>query len=233
MENIFESFLNKEEELLNEGVYDKGIFKAFFLAGGPGSGKSYVAGKTTKGHGLRVVNSDDIYELMLKAEGIGMDMENMSDEDFARSQEIRKQAKKLTNKKFDMFLDGRLGLIIDGTGKDYDKITKAAASLRKIGYDTYMIFVNTSRNTALERNNMRDRKVPEDMVLKFWEQVQNNMGKFQNFFGQNHFLLVDNNDAGEDIFNSVFKKVMKIVNKPIENHIAKKWIQAELDKKKR
>ena len=30
-------------DLLTEGVYDKGIFKAVFLAGGPGSGKSYVA----------------------------------------------------------------------------------------------------------------------------------------------------------------------------------------------
>ena len=29
---------------LLEGVYDPNIFKAFFMAGGPGSGKSYVAG---------------------------------------------------------------------------------------------------------------------------------------------------------------------------------------------
>ncbi len=32
---------------LQEGVYDPNIFKAFFLAGGPGSGKSYVVRKTT------------------------------------------------------------------------------------------------------------------------------------------------------------------------------------------
>jgi hypothetical protein len=36
--NIFD----KEE--IKEGVYDPGIFKAVFLAGGPGSGKTYVAG---------------------------------------------------------------------------------------------------------------------------------------------------------------------------------------------
>ena len=29
-------------DLLNEGVYDKGILKAVFMAGGPGSGKSYI-----------------------------------------------------------------------------------------------------------------------------------------------------------------------------------------------
>ena len=44
---------------LVEGVYDKNIFKAIFLAGGPGSGKSYVAKASTAGMGLKMVNSDD------------------------------------------------------------------------------------------------------------------------------------------------------------------------------
>ena len=30
-------------DLLNEGVYDPGIFKAVFTGGGPGSGKSFAA----------------------------------------------------------------------------------------------------------------------------------------------------------------------------------------------
>ena len=47
---------------LDEGVFDPGIFKAIFLAGGPGSGKSYVAGKTTRGLGLKLINSDDTLE---------------------------------------------------------------------------------------------------------------------------------------------------------------------------
>ena len=51
---------------LQEGVYDPNIFKAIFLAGGPGSGKSYVVRRTTGGLGMKIVNSDDIYEKMLK-----------------------------------------------------------------------------------------------------------------------------------------------------------------------
>ena len=35
----------KLKDLLEEGVFDKGILKAVFMAGGPGSGKSYVAGE--------------------------------------------------------------------------------------------------------------------------------------------------------------------------------------------
>ena len=51
---------------LQEGVYDPNIFKAIFLAGGPGSGKSYVVRKTTGGSGLRIINSDDAFETLLK-----------------------------------------------------------------------------------------------------------------------------------------------------------------------
>ena len=52
---------------LQEGVYDPNIFKAFFLAGGPGSGKSYVVRKTTGGTGLKTVNSDNAFEKFLKS----------------------------------------------------------------------------------------------------------------------------------------------------------------------
>ena len=31
------------QDFIQEGVNDPGIFKAFYTAGGPGSGKSYVA----------------------------------------------------------------------------------------------------------------------------------------------------------------------------------------------
>jgi hypothetical protein len=66
-----------------------------------------------------------------------------------------------------------------------------------------------------------------------WKEVQNNIGKFQNYFGGNNFIVIDNNDAGEDIFNEVWKKIMKEVKKPVENYVAKEWIKKELEAKKR
>jgi nicotinamide mononucleotide adenylyltransferase len=44
--------LNEEFEILLEGVHDQSIFKAIFLAGGPGSGKDYVLDNTLDGQGL-------------------------------------------------------------------------------------------------------------------------------------------------------------------------------------
>ena len=123
-----------------------------FLAGGAGSGKSYVVRRTTGGLGMKIVNSDDIYEKMLKDAGLETTPEDIySDE----GQEIRGRAKAVTKRMQGNFLEGRLGLIIDDTGKDYDKIAKQVAGLKGIGYECSMIFVNTSLDTAQERNRQK------------------------------------------------------------------------------
>ena len=214
-------------EFIIEGMYDPSIFKAIFLAGGPGSGKSYVAGKATGGLGMKVVNSDDIYELKLKSSGLGMDFTKFDEKDFEKSQIIRDKAKKLTKMRMRQWVDGRLGMIIDGTGKDFDKIKSASEGLRGLGYDTLMIFVNTSLDVALQRNQMRPRTLPDKIVKTSWEDVQKNLGKFQSYFGNKNFIIVDNNDASEDVFRKVFVKIRSIVQEPLQNHIAKKWIDKE------
>ena len=215
---------------MQEGVYDPNIFKAIFLAGGPGSGKSYVVRRTTGGLGMKIVNSDDIYEKMLKDAGL----EPTPDDIFSdKGQEIRVRAKKTTKVKQQGFLNGRLGVIIDGTGKDYDKIAKQVQGLKTLGYDCSMIFVNTSLDTAQERNQMRKRTLPEKQVAQMWNEVQRNIGKFQSLFGSKDFIIVDNNDAGEDVFAKVWKRISKLVKSKVTNPTAKRWISQELAKKKR
>ena len=120
-------------------------------------------------------------------------------------------AKSLTKKQQAGFIDGRLGLLIDGTGKDFPKIKKQSDALRNIGYDTFMLFVNTSLEVAIERDKNRDRVLGEEEVTKMWKAVQSNMGKFQSYFGRGNFLVVDNNSAGEDIFTQVFVEIGKLI----------------------
>ena len=95
-----------------------------------------------------------------------------------------------------------------------------------------MIFVNTSLNTAIERNNHRDRKLPLDIVKTYWNNVQSNIGKFQNLFGSKNFIVVDNNNAKENVFNRVFKSIRKLATKKVNNYIAKQWIDNQLRLKK-
>lgn len=219
----------KFEQLFSEGVYDPNIFKAIFLAGGPGSGKSYVAGKTIRGQGLKTVNSDDAFEILIKKAGLSL---QMPDKEADIRDPIRDKAKRITSRRQDNYIDGRLGLIIDGTGRDYDKISRQSNDLKQLGYDTYMIFVNTSLDVALERNASRGRKVPEPIVTKSWKQVQNNIGKFSLHFRQG-FIVVDNNDAKEDMFREVSKRIKGLLRKPVKNGRAKQWIKHQLDLKRR
>ena len=215
---------------LQEGVYDPNIFKAIFLAGGPGSGKSYVVRRTTGGLGMKIVNSDDIYEKMLKDAGLDTTPEDIYSD---KGQDIRVRAKAVTKRMQSNFLDGRLGLIIDGTGKDYEKISKQVSGLKQLGYECSMIFVNTSLQTAQERNKMRKRTLPEKQVETMWNGVQQNLGKFQRLFGGSNMIIVDNNDAGEDVFNKVWKRCAMLIRRKVSNPIAKRWISQELAKKKR
>ena len=217
---------------LQEGVYDPNIFKAFFLAGGPGSGKSYVVARTTSPFGMRIVNSDDVFEKLVKSSGMNMDMRNYTAAQEKRRDELRDIAKRVTKVREKNYVDGRLGLIIDGTGKNYDKIQEQNKNLIQLGYDTHMIFVNTSLDVALERNLKRPRKLPEPLVVKSWNNVQKNIGKFQNLF-RDRFIIVDNNDPNEPPHIEVFKRVKKLANKKVTNGIAKRWIANELEMKKR
>jgi hypothetical protein len=85
----FKQYINEQAELdlINEGVNDPAIFKAVFLAGGPGSGKSFIVGKTGLGSfGFRVVNSDDAFENAMKKAGMEMNPDNIFS---VKGQELR------------------------------------------------------------------------------------------------------------------------------------------------
>lgn len=248
LKRIFETSGMK---MINEGVDDKGILKAIFLAGGPGSGKTWV----TRGlygipkemnfsaGGLKLVNQDTELEMLLKKYFGTTDLDNMPEELFADitgvdfkgndidvNSGMRAYAKDLTKARMESYVRGRLGVIIDGTGHKYQSIAKKKQKFEDLGYDCYMVFVNTSLEIAMERNLERDRVVPEKIVRDSWQDVQQNLGGFQRLFGRN-FLIVDNSkkrdeDSAKKFFESLVKQgVNKFVKAPIKNRIGINWMK--------
>ena len=244
------------KQLLTEGVFDKGILKAVFMAGGPGSGKSYVAGQifgipkkvNVSMSGLKSVNSDTEFEFLLKKYGFEtfgtgkLDIDKWPDEVFdmiaggdedSEAMTLRKKAKLMTRDRKEKYMEGRLGMIIDGTGHDYAKLKKEKEELEKIGYDCYMVFVNTSLEVAHKRNKERARTLPHNILEKSWKDVQNNIGKFQGLFGRN-FVLVDNSKfldekEAQKKFGMITKKYIdRFIKKPIKNIIGKNWVKHQL-----
>jgi len=219
------------KEFLAEGVYDRNIFKAFFLAGGPGSGKSWVSSRTLSGAGMKVINSDAAFEALLKKEKMSLNFKDYTDAELVRRDEIRAKAKRMTALSLGAAIEGRLGLILDSTARDVARIESERAHMEAIGYDTFMIFVNTSREVALVRNQERKRKLPDAIVIQNHKQVQANIGKLQNMFGSNNFAIIDNNKVKEDVNPKVYKAVRKLVNRDPTSKVAKDWVKRELARK--
>ena len=244
---------NRFKETITEGGYDPGIFKAFFLAGGAGSGKSYSAEKITGSaagkfewhkdmkklkpgkvgpFGLKVVNSDEQLEYGLMQAQMSSNMAMYTSGEVERKELIRQKAKEITKKREAGWIAGRLGLIIDGTAKNLSKLSIKKNKLEEIGYDTYMIFVNTSLDIALQQNSERKRVLPDEIIVETWKEVQQVKGQLANIFPRG-FIEVTNNRAGEDVFRKAFNEVSKLIKTPPKNSRAKAWIAQELELKRR
>ena len=248
-ETLIQTGLRKKYFTLVEGEYDPGILKAVFLAGGPGSGKSAVAAtlfdagsaaKSLSASGLKVVNSDTAFELLLKKNGHGLDIAAMPDDlyKFVTSDNpdsVRSKAKRIMQSQFDHYKNGRLGVIVDGTGDDHKKIKKQKRELEALGYDCYMVYVNTTLEVAQERNMYRARKLKPELVKAIWMDVQANVGGFQGMFGGN-LSIVDNTKDSRDpekdgkliLAKPVIKAAAKFIAKPIKNPLGQKWVKLKM-----
>lgn len=226
-------FKGFKEQYLQEGVYDPGIFKAYFLAGGPGSGKSFVTKSAFAGLGLKMVNSDNVLTRYLEREGLSL---KMPDSEKDQRDKLRDKAKITTAAQLDLYVQGRLGLIMDGTARNFALISRQQRLFKFLGYQTIMIFVNTSLEVSLERNKARDRTVNHSIAVNSWKTVQSNMGRYQNLFQPANFYVVDNNVSEKELVTMTLNKCASIVRRTMNNphnYIAKTWIKRELDRKKR
>jgi len=220
------------EDLIDEGVYDPGTFKAVFLMGGPGSGKSTVVKKLgLTALGLKMVNTDKAFETGLKKAGLGLDLRNMPAD---LRDPIRKRAKDITKKNMDSYIQNRLGMIFDTTSADSNKIKNYKKMLDKIGYEYKMIFVSASLDNAQKRNEMRARKLPPEIVKKDWEASRKNADLFKSMFKKDFVEVTNDDDIGtlEKKANKLYAKLLGWSTSFPKNKLALAWKQAELDAKR-
>ena len=218
------------EDYLTEGIHDPGIFKAFFTAGGPGSGKSHVAalgglgGRGGSPHGLVIINSDDQFERLLRQAGMKANPKNIYSE---RGQALRKISKSQAGLRQASALKGRLGVLIDGTGKDPVEIASKKKALDKLGYDCYMLFVDTVLEVAIERDAHRKRTLGKEEATKLWNQVQLAKPTLKKVFGSG-FIEIDNNHYTDDIKNKFHVEIGKLVDTPPRKREALAWIKQQM-----
>jgi predicted kinase len=209
--------------VLDEGINDKYIFKAIFTAGGPASGKTLISNKIFKHLGFKEINVDRFIEFFARKKKL--DLKNMD----AWDKEIFDKTDSLHSNSLQLYLNGRLPLLIDGTGRDTNKIKNLSKQLEELGYETGLLFVNTSLKKTIERNKARNRTVDIDFLKDAWLQVQGNIGELQNFFGNNLFIY-DNSNENNDL-TPVSKRINAFINRPVSNSAAIAWTNKQQSKK--
>lgn len=165
--------------------------KAIFLAGPAGSGKTYIS-KQIIPSSLKVINSDDTYEELLKASGIGLKQKDFTPDQLSQAAKLQAQARKDTQAKLEKSIEDKNNIVIDGTGAASNPVLKKKQQLEDLGYETLMLMVYVSPLTSLERNAQRDRSLMPGIVLRTWRDVNKNIDIYRQAFGDN-FILLNNN----------------------------------------
>lgn len=223
----------KLKDLLDQGIHDRGNFKCIFMAGMPGSGKSHISTQifnvdiNMSNFGLRVANSDYPFQKYLKSNNLPFDLRDktMSDLTRAKIKAQREKAKRVFDTQFDLFMEQRRGVIIDLTGGDIGGVISRKQMAQRVGYDTMMIFVTVSMETALNRNAKRSRKVPEQVVRQKYYDLKNNIKPFRSLFGKNFFIIQNENDS--KIASQVKSKIKAFLSAPPTNPLAIQWIKTQ------
>jgi len=217
-----------DQPVLDEGINDPAIFKLVFVIGGPGSGKSYITKKLgLSALGFVAINSDHAFEYLMKKHGIDPKMPAHEKE---KRDVVRQRAKDVTANKSELAIDGRLGIVIDGTGDDYEKVATLKKNFDMLGYNNFLVVVNTKLDVARQRNQQRARTVPDDIVVQSWNDVQNNIGKFAQIF--ENIGIIDNSgtdpQATEEQIRNTYVKLQKFVAAEPNKPAARRWIEREM-----
>jgi adenylate kinase family enzyme len=221
----YNDYADSQDELA-EGVNDPHTFKCIFLFGPMGAGKSTVARPLLSHTGLRSVNLDNFNEMFIKKGQVPTG--HLSPDQLEKSWQLSQTQQQ-------NFIDGRLGIIIDGSGRNPNTAISIIEKLQPLGYEFMMIFVNVSEATSVARQQSRadkqqqqwgvGRQVDTTLAKNTYNQVQNNLKKYQAYFGPERFVYVDNENTPN--LNQATKKVDAFLRAPVTQPAAIEWIQSQ------
>ena len=188
---------------LHESV-DKGVFKAVFITGGPGSGKDVVIREAVPYAKMVEMNSTQIFEYLMDKAKLG-----------EKSNDLRRES-----------IRQRLPLIVNGPADDVSKILRIKEELEELGYETTMIFVNTSNEISKDRNEKLSKTIVESIRQDKWLKSQKNKEiYFENF---DNFICFENNGSFEDIEQEItdtYQKLNVFIESRDFNDIALTWMK--------
>jgi len=183
---------------------DRGLFKAIFITGGPGSGKDIIIREGIPES--RIVELD-----ATQAMNYLMNKKTLSE----HSSDIRQEA-----------IRNRMPLIINATADRFECITQIKEELEELGYSTMMVYVDTTNAVSKERNGCLKRMVEESVRADKWKMAQVSKVGFHSLFED--FNLFQNNDeleVVEEHITDVYDHAREFLDREIVNETAKDWMR--------
>jgi predicted kinase len=182
----------------------RGQFRAIFVTGGPGSGKDVIIRES--------IAESRIVELnFIQAKDYLCDKQKLSE----KSNDYRREA-----------IRGRGPLIINGPADDIEKINYIKEELEELGYETMMIFVNTTDEVSKERNSLLSRMMVESVRQDKWTKAQENTKYFTEAF--NSFITFDNTDKidnKEEDLHEIYQTTKIFLDSKVINETVEDWIE--------
>ena len=173
---------------------------AVFMVGGPGSGKSSTLkalGLIDKGY--RLVNQDPYLEKYIKEAGLASDEKTYNKEERSLRAKLGWKARKAAEEDLARNTAAKESMVVDGTGASYKATTKKMKALEDAGFEIHMVFVNTSKDVAVQRNRARaERSLADFIVTKTWDSVQESAKQYkEDYAGRFYEINTDNLSYGE------------------------------------
>lgn len=195
---------------IHEGV-NHGMFKAIFVSGGPGSGKDIIIREAIAEQNAVEITSTTAISIL-----------NDKHKLYEFSRDARREA-----------IRQRSPLIITGTTNEQFNILTIREELEELGYETLMVFVNTSDESSKKRNEGHERMMAESVRKERWEVTQLVAEKFNQEFTK--YLEFDNsvdlNEANdfetsekEEDISLIYEMSNWFFDTPVDNEIAESWM---------
>ena len=188
-----------------------GMFKAIFVSGGPGSGKDIIIREAISEQNAVEINSTTAINIL-----------NDKHKLFEFSRDSRREA-----------IRNRLPLIITGTTNEQFNLLAIREELEELGYETMMIFVNTTNESSKKRNEGHERILSESVRQERWDVTQLVAEKYNQEFSK--YLEFDNsldlNEANdfekaekEEDISIIYEMTNWFFDSSVDNEIAESWM---------
>jgi predicted kinase len=195
---------------LHESI-NHGLFKAIFISGGPGSGKDIIIREAIAEQNAVEITSTTAISIL-----------NDKHKLYEFSRDSRREA-----------IRQRRPLIITGTTNEQYNIIAIREELEELGYETMLVFVNTSNESSRKRNEGHERMMAESVRQERWEVTQLVAEKFNQAFKK--YLEFDNsvdlNEATEfetsekeEDISIIYEMTNWFFDTPVQNEIAESWM---------